>query len=323
MRDTAEHALHLIKPGLRKLPPMTPGLVDATMHRLQWNENPFDFPAQLKAEVLQRLAQAEWSRYPLGLRPWALIERLAKHHGVGADQVVVSNGASDLIKLILGAVLQPGDAFVLPSPTFLLYPLNARLNLANAVQVPLSPTNDWALPVDELLAAAHSYQAPVMAVCAPNNPTGTVYSAEDLRRLAAGCPGLLLLDEAYAEFGDQDLTELLPLGNVILLRTFSKLYAMAGVRVGYAITSPALAAEIQKVVTDFPLSLFSELAALVALDHHAAFLTQRDQIVAERERLAAALRPLPGVHVFSSGTNFLLVQLLKPRAAWTKTGPTA
>ena len=153
-----------------------------------------------------------------------------------------------------------------------------------------------------------------MAVCAPNNPTGTVYSPADLRRLALGCPGLLLVDEAYAEFCDQDLTDLLPLGNVVLLRTFSKLYAMAGVRVGYALTSPALAAEFQKVITDFPLSIFSELAAQVALDHHARFMAQRDQIVAERERMAAALSSTPGLHVFPSGTNFLLVQISRPKA---------
>ena len=109
------------------------------------------------------------------------------------------------------------------------------------------------------------------------------------------------------------MTALLALGNVILLRTFSKFYAMAGVRVGYALTSPALASELQKVVTVFPLSVFSEITALVAIEQRNRFLSIRDLVVAERERMATALAALPGVTVYSSGANFLLIQLERPK----------
>jgi histidinol-phosphate aminotransferase len=161
--------------------------------------------------------------------------------------------------------------------------------------------------------AARKHDAPLVVLCAPNNPTGTPISGAALAELAAEIPGILVIDEAYGEFSQQDLTPLLTLGNVILLRTFSKAYAMAGVRVGYALTSAALAAELQKAVTVFPISVFSEMAALVALDHHARFMAVCDQVVSERERLAAALSELPGVHPFTSVTNFLLVQLDCPK----------
>jgi histidinol-phosphate aminotransferase len=131
--------------------------------------------------------------------------------------------------------------------------------------------------------------------------------------VAEGCPGILLVDEAYAEFSGQDFTPLLAHANVLLLHTFSKLYAMAGVRVGYLLAGPHLARELQKGVSDFPLSVFAELTAEVALEHPQRFEPLRQEIVAERERLAFSLAQVPGVHVYPSATNFLLVQLGRPR----------
>jgi len=305
--------LDTIRAGLRASSPIGRGKVDESLHRLQWNESPQDFPAELKEEVLQRLAAMSWSHYPVGGRPWPLIDALAAQMGVAPEQVVVSEGSADLIRVVMAATLHPGDGMVMPSPTFLLYRQNARLHEATIAEIPLCAADGFALPVDALIDAARRHNARLVTLCAPNNPTGTVYAEADLRRLAASIPSLLVIDEAYAEFCDQDLTGLLALGNVILLRTFSKFYAMAGVRVGYALASPALAAELQKVVTVFPLSVFSEIAALVALEQRERFLPIRDLVVAERKRMAAALAALPGVTVYPSGTNFLLIQLERPK----------
>lgn len=306
----------VIRPGVRAAAPISRSKVDESLHRLQWNENPQDFPADLKEEVLQRLAAMAWSRYPVGGRPWSVIDALATHMHVSPDQVVVSEGSADLIKAVMAATLRPGDTVVMPTPTFLLYRQNARLHEANIVEIPLDPAIGFALPVEALIDAATMHQARLVTLCAPNNPTGTLYTEAELRRLAAAItPTLLVVDEAYAEFCDQDLTGLLALDNVILLRTFSKFYAMAGVRVGYALTTPALATELQKVITVFPLSIFSEITALVALEQRARFLTLRDQIMAERTRMAEALAALPGVTVFPSGANFLLIRLDRPKQA--------
>jgi histidinol-phosphate aminotransferase len=304
---------HWIKPGVRSLRAADPWQVDPQRHRLHWNENPFEFPADLKEIVLQRLAETGWAHYPLGLRPWSLIERIAAHNGVGADQVVAGAGSSDLIKVIMGSVLHAGDNVVLPCPTFLLYKPGVRMMQANSIEVPLDPADNFALPVDALIEAAQVHEARLVVICAPNNPTGTVYPLAELQEVAATCPGLLLVDAAYVEFSGQDFTPLLQHENVLLLRTFSKLYAMAGVRVGYVLTSPGLARELQKAVSDFPLSVFAELAAEVALEHSARFDPIRTLILAEREQLATALNAIEGAHVYPSGTNFLLVAVNRPR----------
>jgi len=301
--------LDAIRPGVRSAAPVRRDRIDEALHRLQWNESPYDFPADLKEEVLRRLANLPWSRYPLSSRPWLLVDALAARFALPPEQVVVSEGSSDLIRAVMAATLRPGDVVVMPTPTFMLYRLNARLYEGTVMQVPLDATAGFCLPVDALIEAAQQHNARLVALCAPNNPTGTRYAEADLRRLATSIPSLLVIDEAYAEFCNQDLTGLLELGNVILLRTFSKYYAMAGARVGYALAAPALAAELQKVVTVFPLSVFSEVIALVALEYHHRFAVIRDQVVAERDRLAAALATIPGVVVYPSATNFLLVAL--------------
>jgi histidinol-phosphate aminotransferase len=310
---TNEQQHHWIKPGIRGLPAVNPLRVDAQRHRLQWNENPYEFPADLKEIVLERLAQAGWARYPLGLRPWSLIERIATHRGVRVDQVVAGPGSSDLIRVIMNSVLHAGDNVVLPSPTFLAYRPGVRMAQANSIDIPLAAQDNFALPTDAVIEAAEVNEARLVVICAPNNPTGTVYAIEDIERVAAGCPGLLLVDAAYSEFSGQDFTPLLAHHNVLLLHTFSKLYAMAGVRVGYVLTSPYLAGQLQKAVSDFPLSVFAEVTAEVALEHSQRFEAPRKLVLCERDRLAAALGEIQGVHVYPSGTNFLLVQLNCPK----------
>lgn len=303
-------ALQFIKPTVRDMPASPRMSVGDSKHRLQWNENPFDYPDDLKEDVLARMAARAWAHYPNALRPYELIDKLAAHWDVGSDMVVVSGGSSSMIKIILSAVLGPSDRMALCAPTFMLYRRNAGLMGANLFEIPANPAHDFALPVDDLIVSARTNEAKLIAICAPNNPTGTVYAADDLRRVAAESGALLIVDEAYAEFCGQNLRPMLDeFDNVILVRTFSKAYAMAGLRVGYALTTPALATQLDKYVNSFPVSTFSATAAEVALEHNQRFMDNVAKVVSERERLAAALAALPGVHVYSSGTNFLLADV--------------
>lgn len=278
-------------------------------HRLQWNENPYDFPADLKAIVMERWAAYAWARYPTEIRPAALLTALADHAGVAPENVTAAGGSCALIQLTLRAFLEPGDGIVLPAPTFGLYGREARKLHAQVEEVALSPADDYALPVDDLLLRGRQSRARLIALCAPNNPTGTVYTADELRRLIGGTDAVVAVDEAYREFCGQDLRPLLDeFENLILLRTFSKAYAMAGLRVGYALGAPRLIQAMDNLNPLFPLPVFSALAAEVALAHTPRFLARVDDIVAERKRMAAALGNLSGVTLFSSGTNFLLLQ---------------
>lgn len=302
-----------IKPTIRQRPPIRPFKVNPAFHRLQWNESPFDFPAELKEEVLQRLANTPWSRYPLGFRAVDLLDAVAKYYNLSSDQVVVGNGSSDLLRIVINAVLGPGDHMVTLAPTFGMYKGNAELLGAEVHEVTLDPELDFALPVDEIIHTTVEQKAKLVVICAPNNPTGTPFELDDIQRIVRSIDALVIVDEAYAEFSDQHFLPLIQASdNVVLIHTLSKAFASAGARVGYALTNAAIAGELQKLVNTFTLSPFSEAVAEVALEHADAFKPIIAQIVAERERLARALATLRGVRVFPSATNFLLVHLGRP-----------
>jgi histidinol-phosphate aminotransferase len=299
-----------IRPQVRKQPGMGVNRVDPDLHRLQWNENPFDFPADLKEEVLQRMAKTAWSRYPLGLRAFDVIDAIAKFTGLGSDQVIVGNGSSDVLRIVINAILQPGDHMLTLAPTFGSYAAHARQIGAEVHTVALDPSQNFALPVQTILEQATQHSVKLIVICAPNNPTGTIFPPEQLRQIVMHSDAFVLLDEAYAEFAAQDLRPLLAeADNVVSVHTLSKAFALAGVRVGYALSTAAVTAELQKQVNVFTINLFSEATATVALEHWHRFQPLVDAIIVERERLAAALAQLPGVTVYPSGTNFLLIHL--------------
>lgn len=299
-----------INASIRALPGSPVHRVDPALHRLQWNENPFDYPDDLKEEVLLRLSSIPWSRYPLGLRSYDLMDALGRFYDLPAESVIIGNGSSDMLHLIPAATLAPGDHMVTLTPTFGAYRRHSQMMGATVHEVALDPEQDFALPIDTLIEQATEHKAKLVVVCAPNNPTGTVYARDDLARIAAECDALLMVDEAYAEFSGQDFRPLLvQYPNIVSVHTFSKAFGLAGARIGYALAAPEVAAELQKLVTVFTLSPFSEAAALVALENFDRFRNSIGRLVAERERLAAALAQLPGVRVFPSGTNFILIRM--------------
>lgn len=309
----ASVAERFIVPSLRNQPFVDLHQVPPNVQRLHWNESPFDFPAALKAEVLRRLERAKWSEYPPKMRPYDLIARLAAKHNVPSESVVLSNGSSDVLRIVMTAVLQPGDVLLTVTPTFYAYKLWGDRLGAKVHEVALSPANDFALPVDRLITLAQLCHAKLIVLATPNNPTGTAYPPTALRSLVNESDALLLIDEAYAEFCGQDLQPLLAKNErVILLRTFSKAFSMAGVRLGYALCTPALGVEFQKATTVFTLNLFAETVATVALENEAYFQAQVSRIGAERQALALALGTIPGVEVLPSAANFLLIRLDRP-----------
>ena len=306
-------AERFVVPTLRNQPFVDVHQVPPNTQRLHWNESPFDFPAALKAEVLRRLEGAKWSEYPPKMRPYDLIARIAAKHNLAPESVVLSNGSSDVLRIVMSAVLQPGDAMVTVTPTFYAYKLWGERLGATVHEVTLSPVDKFALPVEQVLAQVHRSRAKLIVLATPNNPTGAAYPLAALRRLVDESAALLLIDEAYAEFCGQDLQPLLAASErVILLRTFSKAFSMAGVRLGYALCTPALGVEFQKATTVFTLNLFAETVAAVALENEPYFQAQVARIGAERQALALALATIPGVEVFPSAANFLLIRLDRP-----------
>ena len=272
--------------------------------KLDQNESPFDLPAGLKEAALGFL-ETEWNRYPDD-RPHRLIARLTEQMGLAPGSVIVGRGSNEITHTLGLCFLEPGTPVVLPAPMFALYGSVARMHGARVVGVP--PTDDFSHDADAVLAAAQDSSAPLTVVTTPNNPTGQVIPHDGLRRLAAGVPGVLLVDEAYHEFldGPTAIDLLAEFDNVLVMRTFSKALGLAGLRLGVLAGRPELIHEIEKARLPFLVDRMSEAVGLAVLDAPELVAERVATLRAEGEALVDWLRGVDGVEVRPGAANFHL-----------------
>jgi histidinol-phosphate aminotransferase len=264
------------------------------------------------------------NRYPAP-QPPALVREAARYYEVPADRVVVTRGADEGIDLLVRTFVEPGrEEILITPPTYGVYAIAARLHGAGVVEAPLDAARNFALDAARVLASAAARPVKLVFVCTPNNPTGTVVPAADVEALAAGLAGraLLVVDEAYLEFsGEPSAAALIDrFPNVVVLKTLSKAWGLAGARVGFLIASPEIAALMQIARAPYPISLPSARAA-EAVFHAAGEAAMRRsvaEILQERESLSARLKTLACVErVLPARANFLIAVFRDKDAALT------
>jgi histidinol-phosphate aminotransferase len=281
---------------------------DATgMVKLDAMENPYPLPPALRRELAERLAAVDLNRYPEP-NPRRLRELIMRRMRVPAGMdVLLGNGSDDLIQIIALALARPGAALMYPSPTFVMYGINAMLCGMQAVAVPLR--EDFSLDADGFVARMRAAKPAVVFIAYPNNPTGTLYPQADVVRIIEQAPGLVVLDEAYHAFAGTSFMDALPrFENLLVLRTVSKL-GLAGIRLGYLAGRREWLEQFNKVRQVYNVNVLTEAAALFLLEHLEVLEAQAAEIGAERERLGAELATLDGVTVFPSQANFILIRV--------------
>lgn len=276
-------------------------------HKLDQNEVPWEPSARFKREAARRLLERPWARYP-DFHAERLRAALAARHGWTAAGMLVGNGSNELLGATLATVAGPGREVLGLLPGFGLYPVFALASGARLA--PLGPRADLALPFEELEAeVARDPRRPVL-VASPNNPTGEAVAPERLERLLERLEAPLLLDNAYGEFCRHDYRPLLGRHrHLVLFRTFSKAWSLAGARLGYLLADPGLVAEIVKVKLPYNLGHAGAVIGELALEpEHAAAAARRvRQLVARRDGYRRALERA-GAEVFPSEANFLLAR---------------
>jgi histidinol-phosphate aminotransferase len=301
----AEEGLALVKPGVRAQAGYTLRS-PATRRKLNQNECPLDLPPELKRAVLDRAAAAAWQRYPEFV-PARLTERLSAHYGWVPDGVVVGNGSNELIQATLSVVLAPGDAVVAPAPTFSVYRLLTGVLGGRFVPVPLG--DRFAFDVDRIVETAARERARVIVLNSPNNPTGSALPEGAVEHILAESAALVVCDEAYQDFGGPSAIPLLRRSSrLVVLRTFSKAMGMAGLRFGLALAHPEVARELAKGKLPYNVNLVTLAAADVALDHAGLLAARTRAIVETRERFLPRLAALPGLEIFPTAANFVLIR---------------
>ena len=291
---------------------------DRASIKINQNENPWDAPARIKAETLRRMAQKEWSRYP-DFVPLALQEKLAAFAGWTSAGVIAGNGSNELIQALLMVTVGKGKRVLICEPTFALYRQITTILGGEILSTPLS--RELTFDVNAIVGAIRMFSPEVTIICSPNNPTGCLLAEDDLKAILAESPGLIAVDEAYHEFARQSAVRLLgEYSNLIVLRTFSKAMALAGLRVGYLLAAPELTTEIRKAVLPYNLNAFSQTAAEVAIELYDSELQPLvSKIIDERKRLFTALSQIKGLTPVRSQANFLVVKSVRtPREVFAQ-----
>jgi histidinol-phosphate aminotransferase len=302
MQDPSPSAV--IKPEVRGLTAYTLKHFEAEV-KLDQNENPYELPAEFKREVMDRVLRRPWGRYPEFV-PTAMTKTLAQYTGWPGEGILIGNGSNELIQASLSVTLGPGRRLAVPQPTFTLYKLMATTLQADVNSLLLDP-DSLTFDVDKLIAASRT--ADVVVVCSPNNPTGCVLEHEALVTLLKNASGLVLLDEAYHEFSGQTALPLLrDHRNLVVLRTFSKAMAMAGMRFGYMMAHPEIAREVHKSKLPYNVNIFTLAAAELAIEKRHLLNQGIETLVRERERVFAELQKRKSVRAFPSRANFILIR---------------
>ncbi len=277
------------------------------MVKLDAMENPYSLPEELRRRLAERLAQVDLNRYPEP-NPRALRDLIARTmHVPGGMDVLLGNGSDDLIQVICLALARPGAAMMFPSPTFVMYSVNATLTGMRAVAVPLR--DDFSLDRDAFISCLKEVRPAVVFLAYPNNPTGALYPQADIEAIVRAAEGLVVVDEAYHAFAAASfLPRLAEFPNLVVLRTLSKV-GLAGLRLGYLAGAPGWLEQFNKVRQVYNVNVLTEAAATFVLEHIDVLEAQAARIRAGRAELAQALAEMPALRVFPSQANFLLIRV--------------
>jgi histidinol-phosphate aminotransferase len=303
---------------LESLPKYVPGRTIQGAIKLASNEvpgGPLPSVAQAIAEAAQGI-----NRYP-DISSFALIERIARELDVPAERVAIGCGSVSLCQQMIQALCEPGDEVVFPWRSFEAYPIVTQVANAVGVKVPLTAGHGLDL---EAMLATITPKTRLVFVCNPNNPTGTVVRRAELERFLDAVPEgvLVVLDEAYKEFvTDTDVPDGVELGrsrdNVAVLRTFSKAYGLAGLRVGYAVAPEPIAVALKQVYVAFSVNLIAQAAAIASLDAADELLERCKEIAAERSRVRDAL-VANGYEIPETQANFVWLPLGEQTTAFAE-----
>jgi histidinol-phosphate aminotransferase len=256
--------------------------------------------------VLQAIVEAArlGNLYP-GSGP-ELRKKLGEAAGLTGEHVVLGNGSTDVINFVAHTFVAPGDEVVIPVPTFPMYEARVKVAGGTVVQVPMQPDFTW--DIDAILKAVTS-KTKLIFICSPNNPTGNQFPLADLERiLALGLP--TFFDEAYYEL-ENEVESRAPMirqyPHMLVNRTFSKAFGLAGLRIGYILCDPALASYFNRVRFPWNVSQIAIAAALAALDDKADQQQKRRNVIFGRETILAEINQIPGLKAFPSEGNFVLI----------------
>jgi histidinol-phosphate aminotransferase len=284
-------------------------------YRMNTNESPYPPPPELVDEVAEEMKAVALNRYP-NRDATDLVDAIAEHVGWQRDGLWVANGSNEVLMHLFLAFGGPGRSALTFEPTYSLHSLIPRIAGTRVLQVPRD--DFFAIDVDAAVDVIQRDSPTVVIVCSPNNPTGESESVEAVAALLAHAPGIVVVDEAYGEFADPAASAIPLLAEdprLVVMKTFSKAWRLAGVRIGYMMAAPELVTEMARVRLPYHLSAITQIVGRAALRHSTETLALASAIARERDRISLELDAM-GVITFPSDANFVLFKVDEPDETW-------
>ncbi len=274
--------------------------------KINANESSLNLPPLVEERVLSRLSSIAFNRYPNDEGD-QLREQIASSLHLKKENVCLGNGSSEIIEKICYAFGGSGHTIVYPEPSFSMYRIYVEMAGAEGIAVPTR--KDYRGDVKKFVSTVQERKASLAIICNPNNPTGNFLPLHDVAYLAHHLDCAFLVDEAYIEFGGSSAVSLMKhFPNVIVARTFSKAFGLASARVGYMLAAPEVVQMVSRVYMPYHLNVLSLVTADIVYQMRDEYAPRIAMTISERQRLEEQLKELPGLTVYPSRTNFLLVK---------------
>lgn len=275
--------------------------------KLDANESPFPLSENVKNKLIQWIEKEENINLYPDTDSTELREAIASFWNVSVENVICGVGSDQLIDCMMKVLLEPGDRVIMPTPSFSMYRSTAILNHGVPIEIKLN--EDYSYPIDEIIETCNKNKPKLLILCSPNNPTGNRLPNEQIEEIAQNVKCPILIDEAYGEFSNETMIPLIrQYPHIVVFRTFSKAYGLAGIRVGYGIGDKEMIDAIYLTKPPYNLSVLSQKIATWVLQDEQVNQKRIEYLKTEREHLIRELRNLPNLRVFDSDANFILIE---------------
>ncbi len=295
---------YTLKKGVLKNKAYTLKPIDCPI-KLNQNESPFDLLEDIKKEILERLLKTKWNIYP-DFTPQTLYKKVADYYNLESENILIGNGSNEMIFTILAAIVEKGKKVIISEPTFTVYKLISS-NLNGKIKS-IMMNEDFSFNVEKIKKEAKS-KGSITIISSPNNPTGTYLQKRYIEEIIQESNGIVVVDEAYIHFGGESVLDLCcKYNNLIVLRTFSKAFGLAGLRIGVMISNKELISHLSKVKLPYNINIFTQLTLSIILNNIEHIEKNIKYIIEQREVMFKRLQNFSKLKIIPSSTNFFCVK---------------